>query len=205
MVRCGMLSPGLVLNLRVLLFHSCHGYELLGNSPRLRAVDPGASVYLSMACCSPEVPRVPLREGKVRWQLGGGRGGCASCPPHPRPRLGGSGRGCVSLGPALSDWSQAPLAALLVSLSPAGGPHCPSGPPSGTGRVPLCPLGFRNSRCHFPGLATPAGLPPITVLSGVVGRQAVEWTWRPRATQDGSELESFGRQATGKITAAWGQ
>lgn len=140
-----MLSSGLVLNWWVLLFHNCHDYDLFGNSSRLRAVDPGASVYLSRSCSSPEVPRVLLREGKVRWQLGGGWGGCASCPPHPRPRLGGSGRGCMSLVPALSDWTKPHLLRCLVSLSPAGRPHRLSLPPSGAGRIPLSPLGFQTA------------------------------------------------------------
>lgn len=156
MGSCGMLSPGSVLTLWVLLFHNRHDYDLLVNSPE-GCRSRGLCLPICGLLRSREVPRVLLWEGKVRWQLGGGRGGCASCPLHPRPRLGGSGRGCVCLVPALSDWSQAPLAALLGESEPRRRPRYPSLPPSGAERVPLCLLSFRNSGCHFLGLAEPAG------------------------------------------------
>lgn len=78
----------------------------------------------------------------------------------------------MCLGPALSDWSQAPLAALFGESEPRRRPRDPSLPPSGTERVPLCLLGFRDSGCHFLGLAEPAGclLSLFRVLGWVAGQ-----------------------------------
>ena len=115
----------------------------------------------------------------------------------------------LSLVPALSDWGQVPLAALFGESDPCW--EVPAAPLSPPQEQKGCPSASWVSEtagvtsCAGPRPKEGGEMPPITALSGVVGCQAVEWIWRPRATHGGSEQESFGRQTRDKITVTWGQ
>lgn len=219
MVRYGTLNPGLALNLCVLLFHKCHDYDLWGNnSPSLgvRVTGSEASVYPSMAYEVPERSQGCCSGRGGEMAVGRWAGLVSFLSPTPtglRLMLAEvAGAAWLSLVPALSNRSLAPLAALFGEFEPCQeAPITPSHPPQEQKGGPTAiwvseTAGVTSwARPRPAGAGRVAGFAPIMALSGGASCWTIEWTQRPRATYSGSEQESFGKQARDKITVTWGQ